>query len=235
MRKTELYAQQGIAMTCRSYTEYKEMFMLHKKDFRSDIVLDVGAGASSFTAALIKTGHEAIAVDPLYNLSNEEMYELGRKEMKTASEKLSEKGNLFNWDYYHTLHDHDEMRNRSFQQFMDQYRQDNTKEKYVPGTLPNLPFYDNTFSFIVCNHFLFLYQEQFDFSFHIEAIKELVRVTKSGGSILIYPLVDFKDERYPHLDKLISLLKKKSADAELYETDFRFLPSASHFLKVTVR
>ncbi|WP_416148728.1 methyltransferase domain-containing protein [Salipaludibacillus sp. HK11] len=232
MKKTELYSQLGIAMTCRSYQEYENMFMLERGLFSREKTLDIASGASSFSAELNHMGYEAIAIDPLYRLSCEEIDRLGREEIKIASQKLSKNKDRFVWNYYHNVEHHDEIRNLSLDQFLDSYRRDTLKEKYVAASLPSLPFDNDTFSFVFCNHFLFLYQEQFDYAFHLEAILEMLRVTKKGGSIYIYPLVGFKDELYPQLNQLIESLIDNGFNATLTETNFRFLPSATHFLKV---
>jgi len=232
MSKTELYTQTGVAMTCRSYEEYQEMFMLEQHVFGEGKILDIASGASSFTAELNKRGYNAIAVDPLYHLSSEEIGTLGKNEMNIASHKLSQNENLFVWNYYKNLEHHDEIRNRSFKQFINSYKSDENKDQYIPAKLPNLPFDDGTFSHVFCNHFLFLYQAQYDFQFHLAAIQEMVRITKKGGSIFIYPLVGFKDELYPHLEELIEVLNADGVQSNTKETNFRFLPSATHFLKI---
>lgn len=232
MSKTELYTQTGVAMTCRSYEEYQEMFMLEQEFLGKGTILDIASGASSFTAELNQRGYKAMAVDPLYKLSIEEIGSLGRKEIKIASQKLSQNENLFVWNYYNSFEHHDDIRNCSLNQFINSYKRDENKEIYVPARLPSLPFDDDTFSLVFCNHFLFLYQEQFDFKFHLDAIKEMVRITKKDGSIYIYPLVGFKDEVYPYLDELIEALNKNEASAKINGTNFRFLPSATHYLKI---
>ncbi|KEF37786.1 hypothetical protein M670_03092 [Schinkia azotoformans MEV2011] len=232
MCKTELYAQSGVAMTCRSYQEYKEMFMLKEGLLRNGRILDIASGASSLTAELNQKGYEAIAVDPLYTLTSEEIYDLGKKEIKIASQKLSQNENLFIWDNYKSLKHHDEIRERSLNQFIESYREDNNKEKYISATLPFLPFDNDTFSLVFCNHFLFLYREQFDYKFHLDAINEMIRITQKGGSILIYPLVDFKDGIYLHLNKLIDDISEIGINIKINKTEFRFLPSATNFLTI---
>lgn len=232
MSKTELYAQSGVAMTCRSFEEYKEMFMLEQDLLGNGAILDVAAGASSFTAELQQRGYKAVAVDPLYKLSTEKIGQLGREEIIIASQKLSKNKNLFIWNNYNSVDQHDEIRIGSLKQFLESYRLDKNKETYIAATLPSLPFDDHTFSLVFCNHFLFLYQEQFDFTFHVNAIQEMLRVTEKGGSICIYPLVGFKDELYPHLNELIETITKNGVHAKLADTNFRFLPSATHFLKI---
>lgn len=232
MHKTELYAQSGVAMTCRSYQEYKEMFMLKEGFLSNGKILDIASGASSFTAELNQQGNDAIAVDPLYTLTSEEIYDLGKKEIKIASQKLSKNENLFIWNNYKSLKHHDEIREYSLNKFIESYREDHNKEKYIASTLPFLPFDNDTFSLVFCNHFLFLYQEQFDYKFHLDAIIEMLRITQKGGLILIYPLVDFKNETYLHLDKLIDEINEIGINAKINETKFRFIPSATNFLTI---
>ncbi|WP_245308320.1 class I SAM-dependent methyltransferase [Halalkalibacter urbisdiaboli] len=101
----------------------------------------------------------------------------------------------------------------------------------MTGSLPKLPFPNDRFSLVLCNHFLFLYQDQFDYRFHLDAIEELIRVMKKGGTICIYPLVGFKDERYPFIDQLIERLNQHVKVTET-KTNFRFLPSATHYLRI---
>lgn len=232
MNNKELYAQQGVAMTCRSFEEYQSMFMLDEVMLAAGKILDIAAGASSFTAECIHRGYEATAFDPLYTLSSEQIYEFGKQQHHIASEKLSSKKDAFVWSYYKGLQEHDNIRELSLEKFIESYKNDTSKETYVNGRLPTLPFQDDMFSCVVCNHFLFLYQEQFDYSFHVAAIKEMIRVTKKGGIILLYPLVGFKDELYPHLDHLQQELRHMGVDVSIRSTPFRFLPSADGMLAI---
>jgi hypothetical protein len=50
-KMSEFYEQVGVAMTCRSFTEYEKMFVLKKEDLDQGSILDIAAGAASFTAA----------------------------------------------------------------------------------------------------------------------------------------------------------------------------------------
>jgi len=230
--ESEIYEQFGVAMTCRSFEEYENMFMLDERLFKRGKVLDVASGGSSFVAELTKKGYAATAVDPLYKLSVGEMNKLGNKEIELASQRLEKVKHSYEWKSYGSLDSHNEIRRHSFHQFINSYKQDIMKEKYIPASLPSLPFDNDTFSLILCNHFLFLYQEQFDLTFHLEAIEEMIRITEKGGSIRIYPIVDFKYQMYPQLDELMDSLKKQDVCSKICETNFRFLPSAYHFLQI---
>ncbi|WP_226665264.1 class I SAM-dependent methyltransferase [Metabacillus litoralis] len=231
MNKTIYYEQKGVAMTCRSFKEYQDMFMLDEHLLKTGKVLDVASGASSFISELNKNGYKGIAVDPLYHLSVDEMVQFGEKEMLIANEKLETIKDSLAWDYYRNLTQHKEIRNQSFQQFIESYTLERGKT-YISAALPNLPFADDSFSLILCNHFLFLYQNQFDLEFHKQALKEMIRVLKKGGTMRIYPLVGFKNELYPHLDTLLKEIKTNNIHFELHNTNFRFLPNATHFLQI---
>ena len=60
-------------------------------------------------------------------------------------------------------------------------------ERYVPVTLPSLPFKDDEFDLILSAHFLFMYADRLDYPFHLSTVKELLRVSKE--EIRIFPLL----------------------------------------------
>ncbi|WP_394542752.1 class I SAM-dependent methyltransferase [Priestia aryabhattai] len=232
MSRAEFYEQVGVAMTCRSYGEYEKMFLLEDDFLKKGKILDVAAGASSFIAEANERGYDAVAVDPLYDLTVEQMTLHGQKEMKEATEKLAKNISSFSWNSYKNLEEHDTIREDSFKLFLNHYKENPIKKRFITGNLPNLPFDDGAFSFVLCNHFLFLYQEQFDFEFHLQAIREMIRVTKKGGMIRIYPLVGFKNERYPYLNDLIEVLNDENTVVKTIDTTFRFVPAATEFLTI---
>jgi ubiquinone/menaquinone biosynthesis C-methylase UbiE len=49
-------------------------------------------------------------------------------------------------------------------------------EKYVPATLPVLPFKDQQFDLVLSAHFLFTYSDRLSFEFHCKTIQEFMRV-----------------------------------------------------------
>jgi SAM-dependent methyltransferase len=228
-----VYEQVGVAMTCRSYQEYVDMFSLTEEILAKGPILDVGAGASSFTAVVCLQGREAIAVDPLYQMKHEEIYTKGKLEIEESTQKLAGIANTLHWEYYGSLGQHQQNRERSLEQFIQAYRADEgSKKKYVPGVLPELPFYDNQFSLVVGSHFLFLYQQQFDEQFHLDAIKELLRVCQPGGRIRLYPLIGLDRRPYSKLPQLMEEMQRRGHACSLLPTSFRFLVGATHLLEI---
>ena len=117
MSRAEFYEQVGVAMTCRSYGEYEKMFLLEDDCLKKGKILDVAAGASSFVAEANERGYDAVAIDPLYNLTVEQMTLHGQKEMKEVTEKLAKNMSFFSWDSYKNLEQHDKIRENSFKIF----------------------------------------------------------------------------------------------------------------------
>ncbi|QGQ97461.1 methylase [Paenibacillus psychroresistens] len=229
----KFYEQVGVAMTCRSYTEYEKMFVLNEEELQNGVILDIAAGASSFTAVAKSKGFKAIAVDPLYLKSVPDMAEFGLNEITSSTDKLSKLTQAFDWSYYGSPELHRENRLRSLDVFMNDYARADANLTYFTSALPVLSFASNTFSLILCSHFLFLYQEQFDYSFHINAVIEMLRVCQVGGQIRIYPIYDFKGLPFPNLQKLMNQIQEHGAIAELAPSQLPFIPGSTHYLKIS--
>ena len=105
-----------------------------------------------------------------------------------------------------------------------------SSERYVPVTLPSLPFKDAEFDILLSAHFLFMYADRLDYQFHIKTLNELLRVTKE--EIRIFPLVDLEGKRYEHLDKLISYLTGHGCKVEEVKVPYEFQVNANTMLKI---
>lgn len=224
------YPQVGVAMTCRSFEEYGRMFSCEFK--QGDRVLDVAAGASSFGAYARRQGIQAVAADPLYTLKPEEMASRGLRELEEASAKLAVLQHVYTWSYYGSAERHEALRRQSLEQFLEDYGRLCGTEAYVPAALPRLPFADEGFDRVLCSHFLFLYGEQFGEAFHREAVVELVRVTRKGGEVRIYPLLDLKWDRYGGLEVLMTFLEGCGLSPALEESSLAFIPGSQQLLVI---
>jgi SAM-dependent methyltransferase len=243
MKQPYMYPQMGVAMTCRSFEEYHDMFQLNDQVLHRGPILDVASGASSFTAEARRQGLNAYAVDPLYRLSYDEISALGKKEQEEVTGKLKGLQHAFDWSYYGSLERHHKGRVASLKRFLEHYRLDREGEQqdspsiYRAGSLPQLPWENESFSFILCSHFLFLYGQSFDDPFHLSSIRELVRLLKPGGELRIYPLVDLAGQPHPRLQSIINEVTalRESDDpisVKLMDTPFRFLVGANQVLSV---
>lgn len=230
---SKIYAQTGVAMTCRSYAEYERMFALRAEDLSAGPILDVAAGASSFVAEACSRGYDARAADPLYEMDTEAIIHHGEREIDISTSKLDGIKDVFDWSYYGSLERHRSLREASLHAFAAHKREESGTGRYVSAMLPELPYSENTFALVLCSHFLFLYQDQFDEKFHLQAIRELVRVCRPGGQVRIYPLLSLQWVRYPQLDQLVEALTQDGLGVEFIVSELPFMPSSTEFLCLT--
>jgi ubiquinone/menaquinone biosynthesis C-methylase UbiE len=230
MEKKSHYEQAGVAMTCRSYAEYVSMFALEEEILRGKRVLDVAGGASSFTTEARRRGIEAEAADPLYIKSLEEIAKQGKQEIIVSTAKLAGLQHIYNWDYYGNIERHQAGREQSLALFLEDYANEGSDSRYHASMLPELPFLEGTFSLTLCSHFLFLYEEQFDVVFHLAALRELLRVCEAGGEVRVYPIMNFRTERYSGMEELVKALEEDGNQVEFLESKLPFLPNSDRLL-----
>lgn len=229
---TQRYEQIGVAMTCRSYEEYVRMFDLTEAVLKEGRVLDVAAGGSSFIAEANARGYSAIAVDPRYDADVLQWIEEATEEITTSTAKLAKLEGSFDWSYYGSLEGHRAGRERSISLFKEHVLSREGSSSYVYGKLPELPFPDHHFSLVLCSHFMFLYANQFGPEFHIQAIKELMRICKPNGEIRIYPLISLNWEPYPELEQLLEGIRMDGGTAELLPSHLPFIPTSDRYLRI---
>ncbi|MDI4646751.1 class I SAM-dependent methyltransferase [Cohnella hashimotonis] len=229
MEKKPAYPQTGVASTCRSYEEYERMFGIEPDKLLGEKVLDVAGGASSFTAQLCDRGIDAYAADPFYAGDRQAVIARARREIDTSSAKIAAMKHVYDWSYYGSPARHRQIRDASLEAFAVHFQSEAEGERYVAASLPQLPFGNDTFSLIVCSHFLFLYADQFDQAFHEAALRELLRAAKPGGEIRIYPLVTLAWEPVPYMNRLLDLLAEE-AEASLVPCCLPFVPRESSVL-----
>lgn len=226
------YEQIGVAMTCRGYAEYERMFGLNEGLLRRGRVLDVAAGASSFAAEARRMGIDVVCADPRYAQTPDRMSEEGYAEIETSSEKLARLAHRFDWSYYGHIDNHKAGRIRSMELFIQDYSQPDAGERYIAEALPSLSFADDTFSLVLCSHFLFLYRDQFGDDFHRAALKELMRVCRPGGEVRVYPLLSLGWEPYPGMAELIEELESLGGTCSFEKSGLPFIPGSSELLRI---
>jgi len=233
-RDMSFYTQQGVAVTCRSFREYEAMFALGEAAIRRGPILDVAGGASSFAAEARARGAAVVAADPRYAKDADALYAEGALEIAASTAKLERAKERFDWSYYGSLEAHRANREASLERFAADYRAEAAAGSgaYVGAALPSLPFEDDAFALVLCSHFLFLYEEQFSYAFHREALQELYRVARPGGELRVYPLYTLRHERYPALDELIRSFEAEGAQAELLPSRLAFIPGSTRLLRI---
>lgn len=171
-----------VLVTSRSYAEYEAMFDLSELP---DSVLDCCAGGASFTAEAAARGVNAVAVDPAYEMPTAELVDTVRRSLPAGAQIVDQHAASFVWTWYGDPARKDEMRIEAADRFLQDVSV--APERYVAGSLPELPFEDEQFDLVLCSHLLFTWSDKYDQDWHLAALKELVRVSRS--EVRIFPLV----------------------------------------------
>lgn len=143
-------------------------------------------------------------------------------------EQMERVKNNYVWDYFKDIEGLRKHRLSALKDCVDDMRK--SSERYVPVTLPFLPFEDAKFDILLSAHFLFMYADRLDYQFHISTLNELLRVTKE--EIRIFPLVDLEGKRYVHLEKLTNYLAYKEYTVEEVKVPYEFQEGANSMLKI---
>lgn len=230
----EVYQQVGVAMTCRGFDEYRRMFDLTERELARGKILDVAGGGSSFTADAASRGYDAVAADPRYVESAKSWIEEAAAEIDTSTAKLEKLKDHFDWSYYGSLEQHREGRIESLKRFSAHLQSAEGRSRYRTGALPELPFRNDSFSLVLCSHFLFLYAGQFGYEFHKQSVLELMRVCEPGGEVRIYPLYSLGWKPFERMDELLASIVENGGEPELLPSKLPFIPGSSQYLRIGI-
>ncbi|MNR02762.1 Methyltransferase domain protein [compost metagenome] len=158
--------------------------------------------------------------------------EHGRQEIELVAAKMAKLTDVYDWTFYGSVEQHRAGRLEALQRFIDDYSSSEGAARYHTASLPSLPFQAESFDLVMCSHFLFLYEEQFDYAFHLSALRELLRVCKRGGEVRVYPLLNFRTVEYTRLQDLIVEIEKEGFSVQRREASLPFLPNSHQFLSI---
>lgn len=210
----------------RTFEEYVDMFSLTQDELKGKKILDCPAGACSFTAMGNKKGLDITACDIAYYHQEEDLKNKGLRDVEHAMENMEKAKSNYKWDYFKDVEDLKKHRLNALQDCANDMKENS--ERYVPVTLPELPFKDKQFDVILSAHFLFTYADRLSYEFHIQTLHELLRVAKE--EVRIFPLVDLEGKRYEHLDKVLDYLYEEEFYVEEVPVSYEFQAHANSML-----
>ena len=132
------------------------------------------------------------------------------------------------WEYFKDLKDLESHRRQALNECIEHMKV--SPEQYVPCELPNSPFENDSFDLTLSAHFLFTYADRLDYEFHLQTIKELLRVTRT--EVRIFPLVDLNCNRYEQLNSLLFEIHKIGWKTEEKTVDYEFQRNANSMLRI---
>jgi hypothetical protein len=220
-----------VVLLGRTLDEYRRFFALDLAALRGRKILDVASGVSSFGAEARRSGLAVTAFDAIYELPAEAIEPRCAVDLDHVTDAIRDL-KTYRWDFYESPEKLRTFRERAYRDFLADYRAGD-KANYVPGRLPVLPFRDGEFDLTLVSYLLFVYEEQLDYEFHQQSLREIMRVT--CGEARVYPIVTFEAKRSSYLERLRADPEMAQFDFDVVQTDFEFLLNSNFYLRVRRR
>jgi SAM-dependent methyltransferase len=215
----------------RSLNEYIQMFSLTTTDLGQRI-LGIGDGPASFNAEATRRGVQVTSIDPIYAFSGAEIQRRFEAVVDDIIEQIRATPKNWVWGYHKSPDDLRHNREQALAQFLADYELGKSCDRYQVGALPKLNFPDGAFDLALCSHFLFLYSAHYDYDFHRESIRELLRVSRE---VRVFPLLTLAQVRSPHLDPLIEDLQQEGRNVSIIRVDYELQPGGNEMLVIGSR
>jgi len=212
----------------RNLDEYRSMFNLTESDLHLKI-LGCGDGPSSFNAEVYDLGGSVVSVDPIYQFSKDDLSKRIEEVKDEVMSQVRKNAGDFVWKNIKDPDHLESLRMDAMAKFLDDYEQGKSEGRYINEMLPSLSFEEKEFDLALSSHFLFLYSEHLDLSFHLSSIEEMLRVAKE---VRIFPLVTLQNRYSPHLGKVVEALKEKGFKTKIIKTAYEFQKGADEMLVV---
>jgi len=204
------------------------MFSLTPNDLNLKI-LDCGGGPSGFNAEMTKRGKKVISIDPIYNLSADDIEIRINETYDDVINQTRMNADIFIWQNISSVEELGRIRMAAMKQFLDDYEQGKIEGRYNYTELPSLPFADKEFDIALSSHFLFLYSSNLSLDFHRKAINEMIRVTRD---IRIFPLVNVNAILSPYVEHIKKELVEMGYKVAIEKVDYEFQKGGNEVLRI---
>ena len=218
----------GVVPWGRTLAEYQAMFGLSATDLRRRI-LGCGDGPASFNAELSAQGGTVVSVDPLYAFPGPAIERRVEETFAVVMEQVRRNADDFVWTHVPSIAELGRRRMGAMRGFLSDYSSGTAGGRYVEGAVPDLPFADDAFDLALSSHFLFLYSEQFDLAFHLDALREMLRM---AGEVRAFPLLQIGGAASPYVPAVIEALSLEGVDAAVEPVSYEFQRGGDHMLRV---
>ncbi|WP_338543356.1 SAM-dependent methyltransferase [Paenibacillus tundrae] len=168
------------------------------------------------------------AADIAYSHPVQQLKNKGLLDIEHGIENIGKVKQNYVWNYFKTVDELRSSRMRALTDCTDDMCVNSNR--YLAATLPQLPFQDNQFDITLSAHFLFMYSDRLDLSFHQATTRELMRVTRK--EIRVFPIVDLASERSAHLDPIINLIEGAGWHYEIQNTGYEFQRNVNQLLRI---
>jgi len=218
-----------VALIGRTFEEYDKIFRLSDFNSYHINILDVGSGVSSFCAEAQDLGMNITAMDPIYGHNAEELAIKCEQDIDLIIKELDGVENLYIWNIFKNKEHLRKYREEAHKKFIKHYR-NNRNKFYLSESMPKTSFNNKQFNLVISSHLLFLYDHIFDYMFHEETIKEMLRITSK--EIRIFSLLKLYGKKSIYLYDILEYLDLNYVKWSIQKVDYEFIRGGNEMLKL---
>jgi hypothetical protein len=216
----------------RSLDEYRRMFDLTGDDLAMRI-LGCGDGPASFNAELTQRGGRVTSCDPIYRFEAVEIERRIGQSFAQILDQAARNADQFVWNGdIASVEQLGSVRMAAMRTFLDDFASKRAGHRYTAAELPHLPYASGSFDLALCSHFLFLYSNHRDASFHHASVEELCRV---AGEVRIFPLLTLDGTRSPFVEPCVERLHARGYEGRIETVPYEFQRGGNQMLRIRTR
>jgi hypothetical protein len=212
----------------RSYDEYVSMFGLTEADLGL-CILGCGDGPAEFNSALTKRGGSVVSVDPIYAFDAAQIRSRVSATYETVMTQMRKNQNDYVWGAISSVEELGRIRMSAMDTFLSDYETGKNDGRYIAGELPLLPFESDKFGIALSSHFLFLYSDHLSAEFHLQSLREMLRVARE---VRVFPIVTLDGEPSPHVAFIMEALEGHGFCVEVRHVPYEFQRGGNEMLLI---
>jgi len=212
----------------RSFDEYVGMFSLTEADLGLRL-LGCGDGPAGFNAGLTQRGGTIVSVDPVYVFDVEQIRGRILETYDTVMTQMVKNQRDYVWEAIPSIEQLGSLRMSAMETFLADFETGTQEGRYIPGELPSLPFAAGAFDIALSSHFLFLYSTHLSAEFHLQALREMLRVSRE---VRVFPLLSLDGAASPHLAFVSERLTSDGFAIEVKRVAYEFQRDGNEMLVI---
>jgi len=212
----------------RSYDEYVSMFDLTEADLKLRI-LGCGDGPAAFNSALSQRGGYIVSIDPVYAFNAEQIRSRISETYTMVMTQMHNNKSDYVWGAISSVEQLGTIRMSAMETFLADFESGKQAGRYISGELPVLPFTSQQFDIALSSHFLFLYSAHLSAEFHLQAVLEMLRVSRE---VRVFPLLTLNGATSPYLQFVAEQLMEQGFGAEIKQVPYEFQRGGNEMLVI---
>lgn len=212
----------------RSYDEYIGIFDLTEAELGQRI-LGCGDGPAAFNSGLTQRGGNIVSVDPVYAFDAEQIRVRIAETYDTVMAQTRQNHSNFIWGVIPSVEQLGSLRMSAMGTFLADFEAGKMEGRYIHGELPSLPFASGQFDMALSSHFLFLYSGHLSAEFHLQAVQEMLRVSRE---VRVFPLLTLDGSLSSHLPFVTEHFSGQGLDVQIKNVPYEFQRGGNQMLVI---